>query len=109
MLILGAMARIGIHDYLSVGQMLDQDKRIDWRDDNILVAMNDKSAMRDVLQGGVSAACWYGTPFSNGGKLRHGRVSRYRTVTIFSAGFESLHILATCPLADLGRREERSQ
>ena len=107
-LILGSMTRIGIHNQLCVWQVLGQDQRIDRRNDNVFIPVNDQCWLRDVFQCGVTACFWDGSPFSDGGKLRDGRVPRHRAVPIFLARFEPVNVLATSRLASVGSSEERA-
>ena len=76
---------------------------------NVFVAVNNQRRVCDLLQSGVTIACWYDSPFSDCGELCHGRISRHRKVTIFRARFEPLHVLASSRLARVGRRKESAQ
>src|SRR5712692_2709932 len=102
MLILGTMTPMGIDDELSIWQVFRQNEGVDRRHHNIFIAVNNKGRMCDVLQGGVTAGWWYGSPFSDGGKLCHGRVRGHRKVTILVARLESLHVLPSSRLAGFG-------
>ena len=106
MLILGSVTRIGVHNQLSIRQVLRQNERVDRRNHNIFIAVNDKRRMCDVLQGGVTTGCWYGSPFSDRGKLCHGRVPGHRKVTILLA---RRRVASCTPFQLLGwlRRERR--
>src|SRR5262249_4451670 len=90
-------------------QMLRQDERVDRRNHNIFIAVNYECRMCNLLQGGVTTYCRYGSPFSDRGKLRHGRVPGHRKVTILLARGESLHVLTSSRLAGFGGGEECSQ
>jgi hypothetical protein len=49
MLILRTVTRIRVHNWLSIRQVLSQDERVNGRDHNILVPMNDQGRMRNVF------------------------------------------------------------
>ena len=49
MLVLGSVARIGIYGKLSIRKVLSQDERVDRRNHNIFIAVNDQRRMCNVL------------------------------------------------------------
>src|SRR3984957_1197990 len=45
-----AVARIRVHDELSIGEMLSEKERIDWHDDDVLAPMHNQRRMVDLTQ-----------------------------------------------------------
>src|SRR5580704_11113852 len=97
-LILGGVICIRVHDQLSVWQVLCQDECVDRCDDGVANSVNDKRWMSNVLQGGVTTACRYRSPFFDRGKLCLGRPLRYGKVAVLRARFEPLDVVASCRL-----------
>src|ERR1700746_1899595 len=109
MLIVSPVTRIGVYDELSIRQVLRQDERVDRRNYDILIAVNDKRWMCDVLQRRIAITWRYDPPFPDRGKLRPGRLPGHRKVTILLARLESLHVLPSSCLARFGGREQCPQ
>jgi hypothetical protein len=82
MLIVSPVTRIGVYDELSIRQVLRQDERVDRRNYDILIAVNDKRWMCDVLQRRITITWRYDPPFPDRVKLRHGRVPGHRKIPI---------------------------
>src|SRR5580700_4274474 len=103
------VARIRVHDELSVWQMLRQNESVDRNHYDVFVALNNERRMCDAFQGGVTSGGWYRSPLPDRGKLGNGRVPRHRKITITFARLESLDVFAPSSLAGLRRREEGTQ
>ena len=89
--------------------MLRQNESVDRYHYNVFVAVNNERRMCDSFQGGVTFGGWYGSPLPDRGKLRDGRVSGHRKVTIIFARLESLDVFASSSLAGSRGSEERTQ
>src|SRR6516225_10227117 len=106
MLILGSVTRIGVHDELSIWEVLREDESVYRRNNNILVAVHYECWTRNVLQRGITPGCRNRSPFSDRGKLGHRRAPGHREVAILLAGIKPFHVGSPSRLARFGSSEE---
>src|ERR1700722_9150843 len=104
-----SVARIRVHDELSVWQMLLQNESVHRYHYDVFVAVNNERRMCDAFQGGVTSSTRYRSPLPERGNLGDGRVPRYRKITIIFARLESLQVFVSSSLASFRGREECSQ
>src|ERR1700722_8583927 len=104
-----SVARVRVHDELSVWQMLCQYESVDRCHYDVFVAVNNERRMCDAFQGGVTSSRWYRSPLPDRGKLGDGRVPSHRKVEIIFARLESLYVFVSSSLAGFRGRKECSQ
>ena len=69
MLRLRCVAGVRVHDQLSIGELLGQEKRIDWHDDNVFVSMYNQRWLANLAQHGKAVLRGDCTPFADGFQL----------------------------------------
>src|SRR4029077_18249855 len=107
MLGLCAVARIGVHDELSIGEMLSEKERIDRHDDDVLAPMHNQRRMVDLTQHRKTVRLWDHAPLADSSELGEGRLLRRRGVGVVGAKLQPLKIGAPRSLTRLALRKER--
>ena len=95
---------VGIHDELRIGEMLDEQQRVDRHDDHVLVPMYDECRLMDLLQHCKTVAR-EPYPIPAEPLFRRRLSSRHRPVAIRNAPLHALEVGAARRLAGLARAE----
>ena len=82
MLRLCSVARIRVHDELSIGEMLSEKERIDRHDDDVLAPMHNQRRMVDLAQHRKTVRLGDHAPLADSSHLGEGRLLRHRGVAV---------------------------
>src|ERR1700733_7252320 len=88
---IGSVARIRVHDELSIWEMLSKKERIDRRDDDVLAPMHNQRRMVDLAQHRKAVRLGDHAPLADSGGLGEGRLLRHQGVAVLDTKLRPLN------------------